>query len=457
MSFIVEELTQIVGENGVLLESDICGRQEQIWSSKFVEAQALVRPRTTEEVSEILRYCHATEQAVIVHGGLTGMAYGASTQPRDLVLSTELLNTIERVDTTNRSMTVQAGVKLQQVQETAQSNQLLFTLDLGARGSCSIGGNIATNAGGNQVIRYGMTRDMVLGLEAVLADGTVVSSMNDMIKNNAGYDLKHLFIGTEGTLGVITRAVLRLREEPLSTECALLAVEEFDQLAQILKNMDRRLGGTLSSFEVMWNNYFSHITSLPGYPPPLPSHYPYYALIEARGGDQEHDRQRMEAALAHVYEANLAADIVVAQNQAQRDAFWGIRDAVEHTVIDQPTYVFDVSLRIRDMEAYVAAVEHNLREHFSTLHLFTFGHLGDGNLHFNIHVGTDPSHKHLVDRCVYEPLGPINGSISAEHGIGLEKKEFLYLSRNEAEVQLMRRLKEMLDPKGILNSGRIFD
>lgn len=457
MKFDLNAIKNIVGESGVLVGTDASSRQEQIWSSKHVDAQAIVRPRTTQEVSAVLAYCYEHNQPVVVHGGLTGMVYGATTRSCDIALSTERMQRVESVDPINRSMTVQAGVKLQEVQEQAAANGLMFTLDLGARGSCSIGGNIATNAGGNQVIRYGMTRDMILGIEVVLADGTIVTSMNDMIKNNAGYDLKQLFIGTEGTLGVITSAVLRLREQPLSSECAMLAVKKFDHLPAILKTMDQRLGGTLTSFEVMWHDFYSFITEFEDHPPPLSRDFSYYALIEAKGGNVQRDRENMEGALASVVEAGLAEEVVIAQNQAQRNAFWAIRDAVEKTVVAQPMYVFDVSLRIGSMEAYVAEVKRRLQARFDLCYVFTFGHLGDGNIHFNIHAGEDPSSKQAVDECVYEPLRTINGSISAEHGIGHEKKGFLSVSRSPTEVQVMRTLKQALDPKGILNPGLIFD
>lgn len=447
-----------MGSNGVLLGEDVSSRSERIWTDETVKACAIVRPRTTQELSDVLRLCHGKDQSVVVHGGLTGLVDGARTTNMDIVVSTELMNEIESIDPIARTMTVQAGVKLQQIHEAAEPEGLLFPLDLGARGSCSIGGNIATNAGGNRVIRYGMTRDMVLGLEVVLADGTILSSMNDMIKNNAGYDLKHLFVGTEGSLGVVTRAVLRLRELPLTDEAVFMSVDEFDMLPKILKRMDQRLGGTLSSFEVMWNDYYTLICGAgTEHNPPVSLSHPYYVLLEAWGGDSKMDHARMEAAVESIYEEKLISEAAIAQSSAQRNAFWAIRDDVEKCMTIKPTFVFDVSLRIADMQDYVVEVNRRLTEQFGTYRIFTFGHLGDGNLHFAINTGTDPAHQHPVERCVYEPLRSINGSISAEHGIGLEKKEYLDISRNEIEVGLMRTLKKSLDPKGILNPGKIFE
>ncbi len=452
----LSDLRAIVGDTGVLVGSDVSSRQARIWTDETVQAAAIVRPESTQQVSEVLQYCNDREQPVVVHGGLTGLVDGARTNSAEIVLSTERLNQIESLDPSSRTITVQAGVKLQSIQEAAENAGLLCPLDLGARGSCTIGGNIATNAGGNRVIRYGMTRDMVLGTEVVLADGTIVSSMNEMIKNNAGYDLKQLFIGTEGCLGVVTKAVLRLRERPLSDETVFLSVQRFDDLKTVLKRMDQTLGGTLTSFEVMWNDYYSYVCGA-GHMPPVPLDSPYCVLVEAWGGDPRLDHDRMESAVESIYADGLVSHAAVAQSVAQRNAFWAIRDDVEKCMEIKPTFVFDVSLNINAMERYVEEVNQRLARSFGDYRIYTFGHLGDGNLHFAINTGTDPEHQLEVDRCVYEPLRSINGSISAEHGVGLEKKPFLDISRNKFEVDLMRSVKKSLDPKGILNPGRVFD
>ena len=455
---LLKDLQSIVGEKNVLTGTDVSSRARGIWDSASIEALAIVRPKTTEDVSSILALCNRREQRVVAHGGLTGLVEGAITEPNDLILSLERMNEIEDIDTVNRTMTVQAGALLQTVQTTAEENGLFYPLDLGARGSCTVGGNIATNAGGNRVIRYGMTRDMVLGTEAVLADGTVVSSMNVMIKNNAGFDLKQLFIGTEGSLGVITRAVLRLREQPRSQETVFVAVDEFEQLPKLLKLMDAQLGGTLSAFEVMWNDFYRLVSTPPAkQDPPLSQDYPYYVLIEALGGDPNGDKERLEDALAEAYESGLVADAVVAQSEAQRQRFWAMRDDVEQIHQFQPIYIFDVSLAIPKMRAYVEKVRHGLEGRFEDFTIFTFGHMGDGNLHFAISAGEDHSSHPAVEECVYEPLRAIGGSVSAEHGVGLEKKPYLEISRSGIELELMRSLKKSMDPKGILNPGKVFD
>ena len=326
MADLLQTLAEITGPGGVLTGPDVTSRAAGIWMSESIEAQTLVRPRSTAEVSAVLAACHRARQPVVAHGGLTGLVGSALTERGDVILSLERMNGIEGVDRTNRTMTVEAGVVLQSVQECADAHGLMYPLDLGGRGSCTIGGNISTNAGGNRVIRYGMTRDMVLGLEAVLADGTVLSSMNEMIKNNAGYDLKQLFIGSEGSLGIVTRAVLRLREKPRSQETLFVAVDEFDKLPELLKLMDARLGGALSAFEVLWNNFYRLVSTPPAKQrPPLSQDHPYYVLIEAMGGDAETDKARAEAALEDAYEAGLVIDAVIAQSEAQRLELWAMR------------------------------------------------------------------------------------------------------------------------------------
>ena len=455
MTDVVAELIEALGEDCVLTGADVHSRQAGIWRSDTIQAKALVRPRTTEQVSRALAICNAHGQSIVPHGGLTGLVESAITSPDDVALSLERMNRIEEINPVDRTMVVQSGVILQVLQEAAEEHHLMFPLDLGGRGSCTIGGNISTNAGGNRVIRYGMTRDMVLGLEAVLADGTVLSSMNQMIKNNAGYDLKQLFIGTEGSLGVVTRAVLRLREQPASPATLLVSLDEFAKLAQFLKHMDAALGGALSAFEVMWNNFYTLVTTPPAEnQAPIPRDYPFYVLVEAMGSDDA----AVEAALAEAYEKSLITDAVIAQSEAQRLQLWALRDSVEQTARYAPIYTFDVSLRVSHMEAYLADVNARLEARYQDVNNFTFGHMGDGNLHLVISVGEGgPETRKAVEACVYEPLAAIQGSVSAEHGVGLEKKPYLGISRSEQEIELMRIIKRALDPKGILNPGKIFD
>jgi FAD/FMN-containing dehydrogenase len=329
-------------------------------------------------------------------------------------------------------------------------------VDFGARGSAHIGGSVATNAGGNGVIRYGMTRDSVLGLEAVLADGTVISAMNRMIKNNAAYDLKQLFIGSEGTLGIVTRLVLRLREVPRSTQTALVGCGKFSDVTSLLKHMDASLGGSLSAFEVMWNEFFRLVTTPPSKgTAPLSQDYPYYVLIESSGGDEARDQAQFEESLGAAIESGLVADAVIATSKAQRDSIWALRDDVEQFFRMGMPVTFDISLPVGEMEVYVADALARLEKEWPAYRRFVFGHLGDGNLHFIVAGPPSREAKHGIERCVYEPLAARSGSVSAEHGIGLEKQPWLPLSRSPAELALMRQIKRALDPNGILNPGRV--
>lgn len=459
MSNITQQLKSILPPDCILAGDEVGNRSAGSWGKPGrVDAKALVRPRNTEEVSAVLKICHSAGQTVVAHGGLSGVVQGAKSTANDLVLSLELMNRIEELDTVGRTATVQAGVVLQNLQENAEQAGLLFPLDLGARGSCTIGGNIATNAGGNRVIRYGMTRDMVLGLEAVLADGTVISSLNKMIKNNAGYDLKQLFIGCEGTLGIITRAVLRLQEMPKSWNTAFVALESFENVTRLLKFMDGALGGALSAFEAMWRDFYVLVATPPAQnQAPLAYDYPYYVIVESLGSDQEADTANFQKAIEKAAETGLVADAVVAQSKSERLAIWEMRDSVNEAFRYDPVFLFDVSLAIRDMEDYVSKVKTGLQKNWPERRCFTFGHLGDGNLHFIISAGKDGRDiQRKVEEIVYKPLIPISGSVSAEHGVGLEKKRYLSWCRSETEIALMRTLKQALDPKGILNPGKIF-
>ena len=456
---LIKEIEEIVSPGGVLVGEDVLSRSDTWPPTGGCQAKAIIRPTSTSEVSEVLKLCHAASQAVVTHGGLTGLVGGARTGTEDIVISLERMNRIEPVDVLNRTVTVEAGVPLQKIHETAEQAELLFPLDLGARGSCTIGGNIATNAGGNSVIRYGMAREQLLGVEAVLADGTIISSLNGVIKNNTGYDLKQLFVGSEGTLGIVTRAVLRLRPLPRSSNTALVAIDHFEQLGRFLRDMDSALGGTLSAFEVMWNDFYTLITGDSArHAQPLNPAHKFYVLIESTGGHQQADLARFEAALEQAFESELIADAVIAQSKQQREDLWAIRDDIEGMTQKLfPSIVFDISLGIGQMETYVDEVREQLSGRWPDSQMMVFGHLGDGNIHLVITVGSQQAGEfHAVENIVYETLGRYGGVISAEHGIGLDKREYLKYSRSEDEIALMKTLKMALDPKGILNPGKIF-
>ncbi|HNN56925.1 MAG TPA: FAD-binding oxidoreductase [Novosphingobium sp.] len=459
MTELLERIAAIVGPQGLLTGEDVSGRAADFMGLSRVQAQAIVRPASTAELSAVMKLCHAAGQVVVPAGGYTGLVHGADCQPGDIQISLERMRGVEAIDPVGRTMTVGAGCPVQAAQEAAAEHGLKFAVDWGARGSATIGGGISTNAGGNSVVRYGMMRDNVLGLEAVLADGTVISSLNVLLKNNAAYDLKQLFIGSEGTLGVVTRAVLKLQPAPLSTNTALLALDSFDAVQRLFVHAGQRLGAMLTSFEVMWASYYEPIAVASGrHNPPLPAGYACYVIVEASGTDPERDADLFQTVLGETLEQGIALDAVIAASQTQAQQIWAIRDDIEALFhYAMPAVTFDVSLPIVAMDGYVRELEGKAREVFGdAAKLIVFGHIGDGNLH--ILLGTQPFEadtRHRIEDMVYSALVPHGGSVSAEHGIGLEKRGWLHITRSAEEIALMKTIKAALDPKGILNPGKV--
>ena len=435
--------------------SAVSDRATSFWNSAPMQAKAMLLPSSSDEVAEILGHCNKAGQSVITHGGLTNCVTAVEPGLGDIVISTERMKGIVEIDRVGGTAVVEAGAVLQNVQEAVAKEGMYFPLDLGARGSCTIGGNIATNAGGINVLRYGMMRNLVLGLDAVMADGTVMSSMNRMLKNNAGYDMKQLFIGSEGTLGIVTRAVLRLYPQPASRQDALVAMTSVDNVIRFLGKLQREIAGNLSAFEIMWGAYYQAVTGENGHRPPLSRDYPSYVVFQAEGSDPDADAARFERVLEQAFEEELIADAVIPKSAAETRAIWEIRENFEPALVKPRFYLYDVSLPIRDMQAYVAEVEANVGKRWSDGMCVTLGHMADGNLHFFVAPGEQGDFHEASDHCVYDPLQQYGGSVSAEHGIGLEKLSWLPHSKSAAEIELMRALKRTLDPNNILNPGRV--
>ena len=420
---------------------------------------ALARPRSTDEVSTILRLCDGARVPVVAQGGRTGLAGGAVPRTGWVILSLERMRAIGDPDRASGTITVEAGAVLEAVQQVAERADMLFPLDIGGRGTCTIGGNISTNAGGNRVLRYGMMRELVLGLEAVLADGTVLSSMNRMLKNNTGYDLKQLFIGAEGTLGVVTRAVLRLSPRPTSQQTALCALADYDAVLRLLALARARLSSSLAAFEVLWPDFYRCGTDGLGARPPLPHGAGAYVLIETMGSDPDGDAHAFEQAIAAAFEGGIIADAVIAASIKERQEIWAIRDSSgEFPRTFWPNVGFDVSLPIGDIGRFIDECRARLDQSFPGVESVWFGHAADSNIHIGIRVpGAAPQPEEEIDRIVYGCVGDFAGSVSAEHGIGLLKKAYLGHSRSPEELAAMHRLKRAFDPGGILNPGKIFD
>lgn len=461
MSEVVEELIKVLGKDAVLTGEEASKRSAGQWKNPGnLNCLALILPSNTEEVSNALKICNKYKQPVVPQGGLTSVTEAAHLKSNEIAISLERMNAIEEINTTNKVAIVEAGVVLLDLQQAAEKQDLLFALNLGAKGSCMIGGNIATNAGGLEAVRYGVMRNLVLGLEVVLPDGTIISSMNQMIKNNAGYDVKQLFIGSEGTLGIITKAVVKLEDLPKTTNTAFIAVDSFEKASQLLQKAKKHLNHNLTSYELLWNNYYSLMTSAPSpYMPPLPQNYPYYILMEVRGQDAEKDTADFENFLADNMENGIIADAAPAQNHSEYELFWAIRENVELVFsVYKPVFLFDVSLPISEMENYIAKIQADVNKVWPDAPFFVFGHMADGNLHLYISCGEDNEQTQIdLYDIVFAPLKPIGGSVTAEHGIGLEKKRWLSTSRTENEISLMKTLKKAIDPNTIMNPGKVFD
>ena len=455
---VIEALRGALGPASVLTGSDIGTRHQGDWLLKAGPDDtplALTLPRDTREVSAVLRQCHAGGIPVVPQGGLTGLTGGAVPVRGCVILSLERMRTVEEVDPTAGTLTAQAGVPLQAVQEAADAAGMLFPLDIGGRGSCLIGGNLSTNAGGNRVLRYGMARDLVLGLEVVMADGTVITSLNKMLKNNAAYDVKQLFVGSEGTLGVITRAVLRLFPKPVTTSTALCAFDSFDRIYAFLRSARTHLGGTLAAFETMWQAFYTR--AIEGKTRPLGTDHLAYVLVESMGTDPSRDAEHFSALIEQAVETGLVADAVIAQSLKETQQLWAIRDSSGELVQRlRPVGNYDVSIPTAQIDAFVTECTKRLDARWPGAETICFGHLADGNLHMFVRVPAAPFPEHEVDDIVYGCVRDWRGSISAEHGIGLLKKAYLDYSRTPAEIALMKALRSALDPKGILNPGKVF-
>jgi FAD/FMN-containing dehydrogenase len=453
---VVQALQQRYGPIAVLVGEDVLQRPVSKQIASGCAAAALLRPRDTAELAEMVGMCARSGVALVPRAGMTGLVGGTVTRPQEIALSLERMRGVESVDTAAQTLTVLAGTPLQEVQDAALAHGLQLPLDLGARGSATIGGMLATNAGGNKVLRYGMARELVLGLEVVLPDGSVMDSMFSVLKNNTGLDVKQLFIGSEGTLGIITRAVLRLFPRSGISQTALCAFASFDAMVATLNLVRRHAGAALTSFEAMWSSYYRLVTEPGRLRAPLSDQHPLYALVECEypEGMAMTAQATFGAMLEEAMERGDVVDAVVAQSETERSALWSIRDEVHYIRTLSPIASYDVSLPIVHMPGYLAELEAALRQRWPDGRFICYGHIGDGNLHLAISCGTSADAAD-VDHVVYAGLGPCGGSISAEHGVGLYKRPYLHYTRNDVERSVMQRVKAALDPANLLNPGKI--
>lgn len=459
MSFtLIKQFQDVLGDR-VLFGENLNDKYVHIWRmNEPLQAFCYLLPKNTNEVAQILQICNKHNQPVIVYGGLTNLVGSTETFGNEVIISMEKMNAIEELDTSSRTITCQAGVILENIQKVANENQLLFPLNFGAKGSAQVGGIISTNAGGLRVLRYGMTRNLVLGLEVVLPDGTILNSMKKIIKDNSAYDIKQNFIGAEGTLGVITKAVLKLVEQPKSRVSAYLATNCYENVVKLLKHFDQGLCGQLSGFELIWcETYINQTGADSVFKPVLPSDYEYYILVECLGNHQLKDETLMQELLVAAFENGWIEDAAIAQSEADTKLFWGIREEV-HIMNSNCRFAqhYDISLPIPTIGKTISGITKQLKALPEVGRVFAFGHVADGNIHFIIDKENDTKQlKQTIDQIVYSPLKALGGSVSAEHGIGLHKKDYLSLCRTEEEIRTMRLLKKAFDPNNILNRGKV--
>ncbi len=469
MQDLIESLRQIVGAPHVLTEGDLSA-WEQDWRRRVHgKALAVVRPASTQEVAAVVKACAAAGAPIVPQGGNTGLSVGSTpdTSGREVVLSLTRLNTVRALDTDNLTLTVEAGCILQNVQEAAEKAGLLFPLSLAAEGSCTIGGNLGTNAGGTQVVRYGNTRDLCLGLEVVTPQGEVWDGLRGLRKDNTGYDLRDLFIGSEGTLGVITAATLKLYPRPAAQLTAWAAVSSMEQAVRLLALAHQHLGAGLTGFEVMGRFALQLVDKhMPQLRVPFidQDEVAYGVLLENSDSESEdHARARFEALLETAFEAGCVQDAVVAENITQAHQLWHIRESIPLAQAEEGLNIkHDISVPISRIPAFVEYADALLQREIPGVRLVNFGHLGDGNLHYNVQApeGGDAKaflrdQEDRVNHLVYEAVAQFGGSFSAEHGVGALKTDKLERYQSPVALSMMRAIKQALDPQNLMNPGRV--
>jgi FAD/FMN-containing dehydrogenase len=462
----LDALRALLGAPYVQVDGDLSA-YERDWRKRWSgRALAVARPGTTAEVAAVVRLCAEHGVALVPQGGNTGLVGGSTPDPSgtQLLLSLSRLKRVREIDAANLTMTVEAGCVLQAVQEAAAAQGLLFALSLAAEGSCTIGGNLATNAGGTQVLRYGNARELCLGLEVVTASGEVWSGLSGLRKDNTGYDLRDLFIGSEGTLGVITAATLKLYPQPAARMTALAACDTLEAAMALLGLAQARAGAGLTGFEVM--NAFSLSLvrrHFPQLPQPLPES-PWTVLLEISDTESEaHARTVFEGLLESALERGLIGDAAVAESLEQSRALWHLRESIPLAQSEEGLNIkHDIALPVSRIPAFVAATDAALAAAYPGVRMVDFGHLGDGNLHYNVQApeGIEPAlflrdHEPAINALVFDAVQALGGSISAEHGIGELKREELAARKSPEALALMHTIKKALDPQGLLNPGRV--
>ncbi|HEY5898195.1 MAG TPA: FAD-binding oxidoreductase [Burkholderiales bacterium] len=451
-------LGDIVGAANVLTDAHDTRPYFTDWRRQYsAGAEAVVRPGSTAEVAAVVKACAEQGVAMVPQGGNTGLVGGSvpTGERREVVLALGRMNRIRDLDPLNDTMTVEAGCVLANIQRAADEAGRLFPLSLAAEGSCQIGGNLSTNAGGINVLRYGTAREQVLGLEVVLPDGRVWNGLRGLRKDNTGYDLKQLFLGAEGTLGIITAAVLRLYPRPTASVTMWIALQRPADAIALLALLHERLGDRLSAFELLSRHCVEAVMQhTPGTQDPLARPHRWYVLCEvADNGEEQALRERVEKALLDCTERGALVDAAIAQSVEQARALWRIRETVPEAQFTNVKH--DISVPVSKTAEFIERADERLAQRFKQLRVYAFGHVGDGNIHYNVGPESLVAERATVNRIVYDTVAELGGSISAEHGLGQLKREEVRSHKDPLELELMLALKRTLDPKGLMNPGKV--
>jgi FAD/FMN-containing dehydrogenase len=467
-SALIVALEKIIGAEQVITAPNDLEPYLIDWRKRYKgQAIAALRPANTTEVAEIVKLCAANHIAIVPQGGNTGMCGGATPNPtgRQVVISLQRMNRVRSVDIANQTMTIEAGCILKNVQLAATEANRYFPLSLGSEGSCTIGGNLSTNAGGTAVLRYGNTRELCLGLEVVLPSGEILNSLRGLRKDNTGYDLKDLFIGAEGSLGIITAAVIKIFPIPVAQWTALVAVKDAQGAVELLNHFQSGASAQLTGFEMMSDESLALLKHYyPTLASPLQGPNAYEVLVEISDYESaEHAMQLMEHILEKAMESGCATDAAIASNLSQAQKFWDMREHIPLAQADDGQNIkHDVSLPISAIPVFIETCNTLLRQQYPGVRVINYGHLGDGNLHYNI-AGANSSetgqffnqYSKEIQALVYQEVEKYNGSISAEHGVGQQKVDYLLGHRGDIAVQVMKSIKQALDPHGLMNPGKV--
>ena len=464
---LLEQLATIVGESHLLLEPEQTAAYLTEQRGRYKsECLAVVRPASTQQLSDCVKCCVAQHTAMVPIGGNTGLCGGAVAQADQIILSTERLNRIEPVDTTNYAITVGAGAILANIQHAASEQQRLFPLSLGAEGSCQIGGNLSTNAGGINVLHYGTARDLCLGIEAVLPDGSIFSDLGGLRKDNTGYSLKHLLIGAEGTLGIITAATLKLFPMPVESVTALVAVSNLNQVISLYEHMREASSDRITTFELIPQIAIEFTARhFPDQPPPFTETHPWQVLVIINSSRNEPELQtRISSALETAFEAGQISDALIAQNIAQARQFLALREKlVAAQKFEGASIKHDISVPISNIPAFISRSAIAVEKLAPGARPYPFGHVGDGNIHYNISQpeGTNSEaffdKRDQINRAILDIVYDLHGSFSAEHGIGLLKTQLIPQYKGEVAAQAMRNIKRAIDSHNLMNPGKVVE